>query len=351
MNYQPIKFPQDGNRHNNIIEWWYFNGSLRGDDGREYAFMNCLFQADTKKVNIPFLRKLPIKKAYFAHALLSEIGSQKFHDVVAPIVLVAKDSFTKPRLSVDYMRPVLDGYFNYVLEEIAPFKYRIKTEYFDLILTSRKSPLLEGGRGYLDLATKSTYYYSLTNLQTEGYVTIGDRRIRVKGKSWFDHQWADAPYAQDKWTWFSIQLDNQTELVCFEFGSGKNVDRLVSIISKNGKQKHTTKVIFNDLGDYWTSNKTLAKYPLAWEIIIPEFKMSLRLSPLIRHQEMVFGSINYWEGPLKVQAEINGKKVGGQGFMELVGYPMKRNKFVVLAKHEQTKIKTRLHNYFKALGK
>ena len=42
---------------------------------------------------------------------------------------------------------------------------------------------------------------------------------------------------------------------------------------------------------------------------------------MIQDQEMIFGSINYWEGPLDVKASINGEQVSGSGFMELVGYP------------------------------
>jgi hypothetical protein len=38
---------------------------------------------------------------------------------------------------------------------------------------------------------------------------------------------------------------------------------------------------------------------------------------------MLFGSINYWEGPLAVTGMFNKKKVSGDGFMELVGYPSK----------------------------
>jgi len=36
---------------------------------------------------------------------------------------------------------------------------------------------------------------------------------------------------------------------------------------------------------------------------------------------MLFGTINYWEGPLRVEGFFQGKKTRGAGFMELVGYP------------------------------
>ena len=46
---------------------------------------------------------------------------------------------------------------------------------------------------------------------------------------------------------------------------------------------------------------------------------------------MVFGSINYWEGPTKVSGLFKGRKVKGQGFMELVGYPSEYSNATMIA--------------------
>ena len=40
---------------------------------------------------------------------------------------------------------------------------------------------------------------------------------------------------------------------------------------------------------------------------------------------MIFGSINYWEGAMKVEGLIDEEKIDGKGFMELVGYPMTKS--------------------------
>ena len=56
MGYKKIKFPEDELAHDNIIEWWYFNGNLKDKKGNEYAFMDCLFKADINRVKIPFLK-------------------------------------------------------------------------------------------------------------------------------------------------------------------------------------------------------------------------------------------------------------------------------------------------------
>lgn len=324
MKIKPIKFPEDGLPHDNIIEWWYFNGHLKDKKGNRYAFMDCLFKADVKKVKIHFLKKHPFKIIYFSHSILSDIKTKRFYPKIDYVSLISKDSFSKPLLFVNYIDPILiKGYVNKIIEETNKFNYHIKTENFDLNLTSIKTPLLEGGKGYVDLKTKGSYYYSLTNLKTEGTIKINGKDIKVKGKSWMDHQWANTIYSvKDKWTWFSIQLDNNIEIVCFEFDDGKNKTYLVTISYENNRQVSTNDVRLTKTGIVWKSSFTKAKYPLSWKIEIPSKNISLDVKPLLKKQEVIFGTINYWEGPLKVNGTINKKKVKGIGFLELVGYPM-----------------------------
>ncbi|MFQ5431200.1 MAG: lipocalin family protein [Nitrospinota bacterium] len=320
MKYKKITFPQDEQAHDNIIEWWYFNGNLKDAKGNKYAFMDCLFKVDVNRVNIPFL-KLPFKTAYFSHSLLSDIKNNKFYPEVNPLSVISTDSFSKSLLFINYANPSLEGYTNYVIENIEKSKYHIKTSDIDLILTSTKKPLLEGGKGFVDLNPDKTYYYSLTSLKTKGRIRIRGNWIEVTGKSWMDHQWADVPYNENRWTWFSIQLRNSTEIVCFEYDDGKNKTNLASISYPDNRQNHVSDVIFNPLKNKWRSNKTGTTYPLSWETSIPSENIALSVEPLISHQEINFGTINYWEGPIKVKGEINKKKVEGEGFMELVGYP------------------------------
>jgi len=326
VRYKKIKFPRDGKPHNNIVEWWYFNGHLKDEKGNQYAFMDCLFKVNPKKINLPFLKMSPIKNFYFSHHLLSDIKKKKFYSKVNPIVIISKDSFSKDLFFVNYTLPSYNGYVNYEIKEINNFKYKIKTDFFDLILTAKKKPLLLGGKGFLNPKTESnTYYYSLTNLQTEGTIIINGKPIKVKGKSWMDHQWADTPYSKVKWSWFSIQLDNNIEIVCYEFIHKNKKNYLASLIDENGKCEHTSEVILTPLNNIWESKETGAKYPLSWNIKIPSRKIELNLGPLIKKQEMIFGSINYWEGAMKVEGLIDKEKVDGKGFMELVGYPMTKS--------------------------
>lgn len=341
--YKPIKFPLDEGAHECNVEWWYYNGLLTSDVGDHYGFMACLFKIDNKKVKIPYLNKLPFKKLCFFHSIITDIKAQKSYPISIPISVLSADSFSKDDLFINfinYTKPILTGGFVVnQIEEIKPFEYRLKTEQLDLNLKSKKPPLLEGGNGFLKLHSKDTYYYSLTDLETSGEIIINKKRIKITGKSWFDHQWADTSYTKDKWNWFSIQLNNKMELVVFEYDDGIVKDRLASIVHPDGHQTHYQNIILEPVGEVWQSPKTKAKYPVSWKIEVPEEDISLITMPLVKTQEVIFGEINYWEGPLEVKGDVKGNKVLGQGFMELVGRPAENSFAINFIKDTLKKIK------------
>ena len=342
LKFKPIKFPEDELPHDCSVEWWYFNGILKDSKGNKYPYMNVLLKFDTKKVDIPFLIKAP-KEIYLYHSLLSNLKTRRFHPRINYHSSISEDSFTKLLLYVNYTSHHSDKPSKNILRKPSKNSFHIKTEDFDLRLKSNKKPLLEGGSGYLDLKTKTTYYYSWTNLETEGTININGKKIKVKGKSWMDHQWANTKYEKDKWTWFSIQLNNNTEIVCFKYGEGKNETFLATISYPNNKQVSTEEVIFTPNNIVWKSPKTKAEYPLAWKIEIPSKNIKLEVKPLLKTQEMLFGTINYWEGATKVSGYIDNKKVEGQGFLELMGCPMGISNIKILEKEAEEVFSKSIH--------
>jgi len=291
--------------------------------------MDCFFKVDVKGVKIPFLSKIPLKTSYFSHSLVSDLKHKSFHNRIAPFSVISDDSFSKPLLYINYINPeIKNGYINCVIEKTGESTYHLKNEDIDLKLNSIKKPLLEGGKGYLDLHSKMTYYYSLTNLKTEGRIKIKNKWIDVTGKSWMDHQWANASYSEDskdRWDWFSVQLDNDTEIVCCVYDDGKMKTYFADISYGDSSQEHYKNIEIIPLEKSWLSKKSKAIYSLAWKIKIPAKNIDLNLTAKIENQEMLFGSINYFEGPLQVEGNFDGEKITGVGFMELVGYPSQYN--------------------------
>jgi predicted secreted hydrolase len=330
---KPIKFPEDEQVHDNAVEWWYFNGNLEDKKGNQYAFMDCLFKVEVRKIKNLVLSKSPLKNFYFSHSIFSDIKKKKSYPSINYFSLVSKDSFSRPLLFINHTNPItMGGYVNSLIEETKEFEYHLKNENLDLKLVSQKKPLLVGGEGYLNMGQqKKTYYYSLSNLATEGLVRVNNLWIEVQGKSWMDHQWINTDFSEDNWKWFSLQLEDNTELVCFLYQDSKTKIKMATISYPDDHQEHTSEIEFVPQGKKWKNFKTGNEYNLSWQIRIPSKNITLEVEPLLKNQEMVFGKINYWEGPLSVKGIFEGRAVKGKGFMELVGYPSKYGSLKFLA--------------------
>jgi predicted secreted hydrolase len=295
-----VDLPKDEQPHwGQAIEWWYFNGFLESKRKR-YAFMTCLFKADRKKVNLKFL-KIPVKTVFFSHSLLYDINNKKVRREIIPFASLSKDSFKSKDLHVEYFFPLMPWRSNIISRTGKGL--RLKTRFFNLDAVEKKRPLLENGSGFIDLGRKTTYYYTYPHLELKG--TLG--KEEVKGIAWHDKQWSDQGFMDDSWLWFSLQLPDNTQIVCFDF-QGKRM----ATISYPDNRQVTCDVKFEPLADPWKSHKTGTEYCLRWRIRAKDFVIETK--PLIEDCEMRFGFINYWEGPL----EITCKWKKGKGFMELL---------------------------------
>ena len=66
--------------------------------------------------------------------------------------------------------------------------------------------------------------------------------------------------------------------------------------------------------DTWTSPTSGATYPSGWKFIVPGEDLDLRITPLLKNQELQVSFI-YWEGAVKIEGSHS-----GYGYVELTGY-------------------------------
>ena len=71
--------------------------------------------------------------------------------------------------------------------------------------------------------------------------------------------------------------------------------------------------------DRWTSPRSGATYPSGWQIEVPRFDLTLRVTPIMRDQELPV-SVRYWEGAVDVAGTKGGQPIQGRGYVELTGY-------------------------------
>jgi predicted secreted hydrolase len=181
---------------------------------------------------------------------------------------------------------------------------------------------------------RASYYYSLTRIQTEGDLIIDGKKEAVRGVSWMDHEFGSNQLGEDQvgWDWFSIQLDNDTELMLYLMRrKDGSVDPYSSgtLVNADGTSKHL------DLKDYrvevmdrWKSPSSGANYPMKWKVMIPSEHIELEISPAFPEQELITNRstrVTYWEGAVGITGEFRKKSVTGNGYVEMTGYAGKLN--------------------------
>jgi predicted secreted hydrolase len=201
-----------------------------------------------------------------------------------------------------------------------------------LSLRSLKAPTLHGQNGLSQKGEgegRASYYYSLTRMQTDGELTINGKKEKVRGFTWMDHEFGSNQLRDDQvgWDWFSIQLDNQTELMLYLMRrKDGSVDPYSSgtLVSADGATKHLNIKDYRvDVLERWKSPKSGANYPIKWKVTIPGEDIELEIAPAFHDQELITNRstrVTYWEGAVQIRGRARGNSVGGNGYVEMTGY-------------------------------
>ncbi|MBV9543948.1 MAG: carotenoid 1,2-hydratase [Chloroflexi bacterium] len=287
----PIVFPRDAGPHDALTEWWYYTGHLSDAAGHRYGFEFTIFQ----------LERQSAPTGYVAHFAVSDITDgtfshqARFTTVAQPVAGFPIDVNGWTLGGTDVIDATMDT---------APWSLHLD-------LAGEKPPALHNG-GYIDLgADGGSYYYSRTRLSASGTLNGS----QVTGTAWMDHQWGNFLITQGlAWDWYSIQLDDQTELMLYVLrGSGQVYG---TYIHPDGSLEALRSVQVEANGS-WTSPHTGATYPSGWQVLLPDGR-ALRLQPQLADQELYFPGqpgVPYWEGAVDVSGDAS-----GQGYVELTGY-------------------------------
>ena len=144
-----------------------------------------------------------------------------------------------------------------------------------------------------------------------------------------DHEFGSADLGKDLvgWDWFSVQLDDQTELMLYRLRRADGSADPVSsgtFIDRNGQGHHLSiEDVPLQAASHWTSPTSKAVYPQRWHLTIPSKQISLDLVPLMAEQELTTTrstQVTYWEGAIEANGVAQGTAIKGHGYMELTGY-------------------------------
>src|SRR5438034_448296 len=208
------EFPRDHLNHPDYqTEWWYYTGNLKSADGRRFGFELTFFRQavsrDPEKAGA-----WDVKDIYLAHLALSDLNGGKFFhsertNRSGPGLADANESLGR----------IWNG--NWQIQwhgsdqELNAVDQRFQLH---LTLHPEKAPVIHGENGVSQKAEgpgHASHYFSQTRLATNGTIVLQGKQFAVSGLSWMDHEFFTHQLGADQtgWDWFSIQLEDKTELM------------------------------------------------------------------------------------------------------------------------------------------
>lgn len=241
-------FEKEWGIHKKCKEWWYATGIVFDDENNMYSYQYTL-------VNI----NLGIKTIKLGMIALTDYANNMHHYSQQMENRDAKVLITKDEASIGTMasaKKTQNG-----------MDIMLNQKYFSANLHAAygKGATWHCDNGKLQMGIpgkkETTYYYSYTNMPTEGTIFIDGREVHVKGKTWFDKQGGSYSITNLKtnWEWFSLRFLDDEEMMLFTFPHNEKPYYDGTYIKKNGTSrrfndyqlKQTKFTTFNELK--WTS--------------------------------------------------------------------------------------------------
>jgi len=315
------------------VEWWYFTGHLKDENNNDYGFEYCFFKFHPQSLRIGPLPLSLIKKKPFLvlHFAITDIKNNKYYTFQeSGLIHKNKINYNELSLNLNKSQLILE---NKIKNKFPRFKIKNKNKKtsINLDLKPIKKLIKHYKTGYLKMYNKpihKTYYLSFPRIKTKGTIIINNKELKVSGESWFDHQKLNMPHKSPVlgWDWFSIMLDNKTEIMFFTLRDKKGLNHKHmggTLIKENSKtidlKQEDVKIINTKT---WTSEKTKITYPSEWIFKINKLNLELKIIPTISNQEFngkITTQIIYWEGSCNVINNKTQKNIG-KAYIELAGY-------------------------------
>lgn len=329
--FDPVSLPRDLAAHPNAqTEWWYYTGHGKTAGGREFGFELVFFKrrTDLDKFSVVPLRLIG-NPFYFAHFAITDKTEKKFRyahrkSANRQFDIPASASEEHFHLTVgDWTAREAGG--SHILRS------SINSQIvFEASLTPTKQVVLNGENGvsYKDEGEASRYF-SYTRMALEGDLTIDGAVEHFNGEAWMDREFGTwVPTNNQKgWDWFSIHLDNNSELMVYQLRNAEGEPTSFSTGCFNSSAGEITKLKSEEFQiealSKWKSPRSEGEYPSGWKLKVPILGLELEIDPVIDDQELdTRGTtmIVYWEGACNVKGSLGGEPVGGNAYVELVGY-------------------------------
>lgn len=326
-------FPRDHGSHSTYrTEWWYYTGHLQAKNGRSFGFELTFFRRGVPPDEIKTLpSKWSISHLYLAHFAVTDITGKRFHFSEK----FSREGLGKAGADESRLRVWIDDWRAEAATDSTGSHTLVahdETHLLALTLQPAKPLVTHGAAGISRKGkdvSQASHYYSFTRLATTGSLTIDGEQFEVTGLTWMDHEFGSTELGTDQvgWDWFSIQLEDDTELMLYRMRRKDGSSDLASsgtAVSPDGRTRHLEVTDFQiESTATWASPESKATYPSRWRLTFPSLGLVLDVTPLLADQELRTSrstKVSYWEGAVAVTGTKQGKPIKGQGYVELTGY-------------------------------
>jgi predicted secreted hydrolase len=309
------QFPRDHFEHQDFrTEWWYYTGNVTDAQGKRFGFELVFFrQGQNRRIENPSV--WAVKDLYLAHAALTDIDNKHFRYDERPNREgpgIAGASFSQQRIWNGNWQAKWNG--NTQTLDAITDQFR-----FHLDLKPLKPFVINGENGLSQKAEgrgRASYYVSFPLLSVSGQISADGAIHAVRGQAWMDHEWFTEQLAGDQsgWDWFSVQLDNNTELMLFELRKQDgSIDAWSSgtFTDAEGRAHNLKRADFT-----LEPLEKRGKYPIAWKIRVPSLNIDVTCKAALGNQELLSKTgPSYWEGAVTYEGTQK-----GVGYLEMTGY-------------------------------
>ena len=240
-------FPRDHGAHEEFrTEWWYYTGQVTAKDGRPFGYELTFFRRGMPRDQTKTLpSQWAVTHLYLAHFAVSDLSKGRFHYADK----MSRAGLGKAGAAQDRLHVWIDRW-SAESPSSAPDTQILQAADGDMAIQFTVSPgkplVVHGTDGISRKGSapgQASHYYSFTRLATTGILTIGNESFDVTGTSWMDHEFGSADLDKDLvgWDWFSLQLDDQRELMLYRLRRADGSAHSASsgtLIDRNGQGHH-----------------------------------------------------------------------------------------------------------------
>jgi len=329
------------------VEWWYINGHLKSLDGNEYSFFASFFKNNNDydrdyysvmwalydvKNNIYRSSNILDHQANEIIAqqikkgeILNENSSFKaalLNGLKQGLPLPDRQSTSAASIAKNNLAITMHG--NHFSRDGFGYNLRLVNDVDNIELQLSiipEKPMCHYGEDGKIFNADGDYmqYHFFPDCRVYGSLTESTSTNVLEGRAWYDHEFGNGLSEHDSWNWFSIRLENNIQIMVYEYLVNKERHSLEAVwVDELGNQQAIHNVELR-AKKYWRSVRSMKQYGVEWEISIPEKQALFTITACEYDQEFYcrIPSSPFWEGRLDVKGRLEECPVSGLAMAEL----------------------------------